>query len=493
MTDRPPAAPGATPAPAPDGAAARPDAGPPSAGDAGEGAGGNHLVSAPIGRLVRGLAIPASVGFFFNTLYNVVDTYFAGLLSTEALAALSLSFPVFFTLIAMGSGFSTGATALIGQALGAGDRREAALIGAQGVVLSALVTLVVMIVGYLSTPALFRLLGATDAYLDLCLQYIRVILAGCGFVFGVYMLNGILNAQGDTRSFRDFLMVAAVANVVLDPLLMFGWLGLPAMGVGGIALATIIAQSGGVVFLAWRVRRTGLLAHGGGARWRPHRPTILAIVGQGVPASLNMMSVAIGIFIITWFLSRFGQEAVAAYGVATRIEQIILMPTIGLNVAALTLAAQNAGARRFDRVREAVRTALGYGTAVAALGAVAMFLTARPLMGLFSDDPAVVAIGAHYLRIAALIECAYVLLFVNTSALQGLKRPQLALWLGLFRQVVAPVTLFWLTTRVLGLGLDGIWWTIFAVTWTAALVAVQLARREVDRLEARSARPAAAA
>jgi putative MATE family efflux protein len=453
----------------------------------------NHLVSAPIGRLVRQLAIPASVGFFFNTLYNVVDTYFAGLLSTEALAALSLSFPVFFTLIATGSGFSTGATALIGQALGAGDRREAALTAAQGLVLSVLVTVSVMVLGYLVTPALFRLLGAEGSYLDLCLQYIRVILAGCGFVYGVYMLNGILNAQGDTRSFRDFLMIAAAANVVLDPLLMFGWLGLPALGVGGIALATVIAQSGGVVFLAWRVRRTGLLARGQGVRWRPHRPTLVAIVQQGVPASLNMMSVAIGIFIITWFLGRVGQEAVAAYGVATRIEQIILLPTIGLNVAALTLAAQNAGAGLYDRVRQAVRTALLYGALVATVGAVAMFLAARPLMDLFTDDPAVVAIGAHYLRIAAFLEYAYVLLFVNGSALQGLKRPQLALWLGLFRQVVAPVTFFWLTTEVLGLGLPGIWWTIFAVNWIAALVAVRLARREVDRLEARGTRPAVAA
>jgi Na+-driven multidrug efflux pump len=188
-----------------------------------------------------------------------------------------------------------------------------------------------------------------------------------------------------------------------------------------------------------------------------------------------------------------GQEAVAAYGVATRIEQIILLPTIGLNVAALTLAAQNAGAGLYDRVRQAVRTALLYGALVATVGAVAMFLAARPLMDLFTDDPAVVAIGAHYLRIAAFLEYAYVLLFVNGSALQGLKRPQLALWLGLFRQVVAPVTFFWLTTEVLGLGLPGIWWTIFAVNWIAALVAVRLARREVDRLEARGARPAVAA
>ncbi|MDD5719883.1 MAG: MATE family efflux transporter, partial [Candidatus Krumholzibacteria bacterium] len=158
-------------------------------------AGGLLLTVAPIGGLVRQLAIPASVGFFFNTLLNVVDTYFAGMLSTDALAALSLSFPVFFTLIAMGSGFSTGATALIGQALGAGRRSEAARVASQGLMLSAAATAVVTAAGYAVTPALFRLLGASDAYLAICLAYIRVILLGSGFVFTVHMLNGMLTAQ----------------------------------------------------------------------------------------------------------------------------------------------------------------------------------------------------------------------------------------------------------------------------------------------------------
>ena len=121
------------------------------------------LLTAPVPELIRRLAIPASIGFFFNTMYNVVDTFWAGRLSTDALAALSLSFPVFFVLIAMGSGFSTGATALIGNALGRGDRREAAVTAAQGLVLGLLLMVLVMTLGYLSVPSLFRLLGASDA------------------------------------------------------------------------------------------------------------------------------------------------------------------------------------------------------------------------------------------------------------------------------------------------------------------------------------------
>jgi len=197
-----------------------------------------------------------------------------------------------------------------------------------------------------------------------------------------------------------------------------------------------------------------------------------------------MMSVALGIFIITWFLSRFGQQTVAAYGAATRVEQIVLLPAIGLNVATLTLSAQNGGAGRYDRVRTVIRTALGYGAAITAVGSALLFFGARPVLEIFTDDRVVVDIGSHYLRIAAFIQYAYVILFVNTSALQGLKLPSFALWIGLYRQIAAPLVLFWLATRVWDLGLDGIWWSIFGISWSAALVAVVFAQQRVRKLEA---------
>lgn len=450
----------------------------------------NDLTTTPIPALVRRLAVPAAIGFFFNTMFNVVDTYFAGRLSTEALAALSLSFPVFFMLVAVGGGFATGTTALIGHALGAGDRRRAALIASQGLVLAVGLGLVVSALGYLVAPGLYRVLGADGAYLDICLAYIRVILPGGVLIFGVHMLNAVLNAQGDTRTFRDALITACLLNVVLDPWFMFGGLGLPAMGVAGLALATVVAQMFSVALMSRRAWRSGLLHRSAGARWRPDRSVMAAIARQGLPAGGSMMTMAVGVFVITWFLGGFSRDTVAAYGVATRIEQILLLPAIGLNVATLALAAQNGGARRFDRVRQTVRTALAAGAVLTIGGGVLLLLLARPLMDIFTDDPAVIAIGAHYLRIAALAEFAYVILFINTSALQGLKRPALALWLGLGRQIVAPIIVFGLATRVWHVGLDGIWWGIFGITWTAALTAVVLARREVAHAERLAGAPA---
>ena len=248
---------------------------------------------------------------------------------------------------------------------------------------------------------------------------------------------------------------------------MYGGFGLPAMGIRGIALATLVAQSGGVVFLGRRAWKTGLLSRSTGAEWRPHLPTLRAIAGQGIPASLNMMSVALGIFIITWFLSRFGQTAVAAYGVATRIEQIVLLPTIGLNVAALTLAAQNGGAGLYGRVRETARKSLLYGGVVMVAGSVFIYFGAGPLMRLFTDDPAVIAQGTTYLRVIAPFEAAMAFELVLQGAFGGAGNslPPLVLCVPLS---AARIPLALLLSR--RLGASGIWWAIALTTLVKGLL-----------------------
>ena len=164
-----------------------------------------RLTTQPIPKLIRHIAIPVSIGFFFHTMFNVVDTFFGGLISTQVLAALSLSFPVFFIILAMGSGISTGTTALIGNALGAGNRDEARLFGIQGISFGVLVSIIMTLIGVYASPFLFSVLGASDDYLTACLIYMNTIFLGTLFFMLVFMLNAILVALGDTRSFRNFL------------------------------------------------------------------------------------------------------------------------------------------------------------------------------------------------------------------------------------------------------------------------------------------------
>lgn len=442
----------------------------------------SRLTSAPVPGLVRELAVPASMGIFFNTMYNVVDTWYAGRFDTQALAALSLSFPIFFVLLSMSLGMSHGVTALIGNALGRKNRRQAALISAQGVVLSLMMVLVIVPLAYLLGPRAYRMLGADGPYLAMCLEYMNIIIPGTAFVFVFSMFNGTLTAQGDTRAYRDFLLVATAANIILDPVLMYGWFGLPALGVRGIALATVMVQFGGMIFLGLRSRRTGLLNADEGALWQPHWPSLRAILGQGIPAGLNLMATALGVFVITFFIADFGSAVVAAFGAAMRIEQIVFLPALGLNVAALSLTSQNFGAGKIGRIHEVVQTALKYGAGLMLVGSALLFFGARFLMALFTPDAHVVAIGAHYLRIMAFVQFSHVVLFINTAVLQGVKQPAFGLWMGLYRHLLLPILCFGLLARWLDWGLDGIWWSIFVINWSAAALSVWYARRQVAKL-----------
>ena len=292
-----------------------------------------ELTTRPIPELVRSLGIPAAIGYLFHTLYNVVDTFFAGLISTEALAALSLAFPVFFIIIALGSGVSTGVTALIGHALGAGKREEAGQLAMQALVFGLFLSILVTVAGILASPRLFTVLGASGEYLGYCLDYMNIIFVGAVFFIMSFLCNGILNSVGDTKSFRNVLTLGFVLNVGLDPLFIYGVGGIPGMGFKGVAVATVLIQAGACAYMGYKVRKAGLMDMCSGPCLIPRAGPFADIARQGFPASMNMLTVGLGIFIITYFLSWFGKEAVAAYGIATRIEQLVLLPSIGLNVA----------------------------------------------------------------------------------------------------------------------------------------------------------------
>ncbi len=443
-----------------------------------------NLTSDPIPSLIRRIALPASIGFFFNTMFNFVDTWFAGKISTDALAALSLSFPVFFLILASGSGLSQGATALIANALGREDKEEAALLFAQTLVFAVITSAFLTVTGLVAAPNLFRLLGAEGDYLRMALEYMNVIMAGTVFFILQMTLNAILNARGETRVFRNVLIGGFLLNLGFDPWFLYGGVGLPPMGIAGIALATVVVQFLGCIYLIFHLSRSEIMKSVRPRFFAPRWKRIQEIANQSVPAGLNMLTVALGIFVITWFASRFGKEPVAGYGIATRIEQMILLPTIGLNFAVLSLAGQNFGAGRLDRVKESWHTTLKLGVIMMVGGGLVLALLRSPMMALFTQDQHVVNHGVDYLGIAALTLPAYPILFQTVFMLQGMKRPLFGLILGLYRQFAAPALVFWLLAFVFGWGAWGVWWGICLVTWSAAAIAVLRGQSVLRNLDA---------
>lgn len=427
------------------------------------------LIKDPIPRLIRTIALPASIGFFFNTMYNVVDVYYVGMLSTEMVAALSLTFPIFFIIIAFGIGISQGVTALIANALGNEDSGRATILSIQSFSFAAVFSVILTAAGLAVAPALFGILGAKESYLTNALAYMNIILLGTAFFLIQFNINASLNAKGDTKSYRNVLIGGFVLNLVLDPLFMFGGLGVPAMGIKGVALATVVIQALGCAYMYSAFKKANLCESIFCRHLIPDWKIFKEIMQQGLPASANMLTVAAGVFVITFYISKYGPASVAAFGIATRIEQMVLIPTVGLNIAVLSVTGQNNGAGQFARIREVWIRSLWYGFLLMLGGSALVLLLPHEMMRLFTTDDDVVAVGVQYLQIAALAFFGYVVLFVTTAVLQGLKRPMYAIWIGLTRQIAAPVLVFWLLAVVLGWRLSGIWWGILIITWTTAL------------------------
>lgn len=442
----------------------------------------SRLTTDPIPKLLLALAIPSIVGFFFNTMYNVVDTFVAGYLSTQALASLSISFPIFFALIAIGMGVGAGATALIANELGKKDEETAKRYAKQTISFGILLGISLSILGVLVAPSLLTLLGAKGVYLITASNYLVTIFWGSIFITMTFMFNAILNAVGDTKSFRNVLIASFFINSLLSPILAFGWLGFPALGVLGIAIATITTNALGALYLWHKVRSTGLVNKESWSQYIPDVKSYLDIAGQGFPASLSLMTISVGAFIITYFVSTFGESTVAGYGVALRIEQIILLPGIGMNIAVLTLISQNNGAKKYDRVQEIIRVAIRYSLYISTFAAVFLFFCSKYLMGIFTDDQSVINSGVGYLSVAAFITWAYGLLFVTDSVFRGLKRPLFPLLMGILRQIVLPFPALWFVTTVVAVGVMGVWWSVFAIVWIAAIIAMIYVRNVVNKV-----------
>ena len=447
------------------------------------------LVRDPITRLIRQIAVPFALGMIFNTMFNVTDTFYAGRLSTDSLAALSLSFPMFFLVLGPGMGIQTGASALISNALGAGDRRRAVQYQIQAILLAGIVTVVVSVALNIALPAMYRFFGADGEVLAGGLRYMRVIASGGLVIALAQVLNAGLVARGDTRAFRNVLIAIALLNVGLDPVLMFGVsIGdttlIPRMQEAGTALATVLLQGVGLGYLIVRGRREGVYDGAVRSDWRPRGDLIRDLVGQSAPATLDFLIMTLGSFVINYFVSDFGRNPIAAYGASLRIEQIALLPLFGISTALSTLVGQNNGAGRLDRVDESFRTSVRISVFAAVAILTPVLLAAGSLLRLFTDTAEVVAIGRRYLYIQGITYFSYILMNLSNAVLRGLKRPIMIMWVGVYRQIAAPFAVFPFLAYVLGMRVDGVFWGLALVNWSAAAFTFWWSRRTLARVRA---------
>jgi len=264
---------------------------------------------------------------------------------------------------------------------------------------------------------------------------------------------------------------------------MYGWLFFPKLGVQGVALATVIIQFVGNIYLFYHLTKSFHFTHTLLHNAKIKLDRIKEIFGQSIPATLNMATIALGVFIINYFVLLYaGESTVAAYGVSMRIEQIALIPTIGLNIAVLSIIGQNFGANNIDRIKETRKKGIIYGVIIMLIGTVVIFPLAPYLIRIFDDNPDVIRAGTTYLRIETIAFTTYVFLNINVSTLQGIKKPRFAVVLGLYRQIL-PIGIFYVLGTIFDWGIYGVWWGIVLINWSAVFISHIYTNKQLQKLE----------
>ncbi|MCF7847713.1 MAG: MATE family efflux transporter [Kiritimatiellales bacterium] len=360
------------------------------------------LKGSVVAHLIR-LTLPSIGGMLAIMVFNLTDTWFVSKLGTDELAAMGFTFSVVMIVGALAMGFSSGAASIISRALGAQNRRLAARTVSDGLFLTILGTLVISIAGYFTMNPLFTLLGAEGHVLELVHEYMVVWYIGAVAAIMPPVSDGCLRAAGDMV--RPLIVMCSVAllNIILDPILIFGWGPFPAMGMKGAALATIIAR-----IIAMTASLSFLHFNHKLIDWsQPHIHNVLAswkeIIRLGIPAAItqSLNPVAQG-FYIRLAAGIGGVQAVAAMATGTRIEAFLLLIAMAYGIAIVPFVGFNYGADKHHRVQETRRISNRFALIYAGITLVVLLPTARPLSALFSHDSEVVRLSTAYLLISVL-------------------------------------------------------------------------------------------
>jgi len=427
------------------------------------------LTKDPIWFLLRKVTIPASVGSLFQTFYNLVDTWFAGKISAEAIGAIAKSFPIYFTIIAVGVGIGAATNAMIGNSIGEKKNRVASMYIAQSLIFALLISVLVTIFGLNASDYLLGIMGSDPDGIVLTREYLDIIFYGTFIVLIQISLNGTLNAQGDTKSYRNVLIFSFFLNIFLNPLFIWGYGIIPAFGIAGLAIATVISQLIGTIYLAYKVNNCKIREYLKLVCFIPKFEYLNPLTRQSVPVMFSMLFIGVGIFNILYFIGQFGDLATAGYGAALRVEQVFLLPVIGLNTAVLSIGGQNFGAKAYNRIRELYTKALFFGSSFMAVAGIILFFGAEFFVSLFTDNQEAIKHGAIYLKVAALIGPIYPVFFITTAVFQAVKKPLYSLYLSILRLTAFPFLSLWYVINIKGGDYEDIFYTIMATNWAMGI------------------------
>jgi putative MATE family efflux protein len=424
------------------------------------------------------MAVPMLFGIFTMMLQAFIDMWFIGRVGDRELAALSFAFPVLMVVTSVAIGLGAGTSSVVAIAIGADDHRRARRLATDSLILSFGITAVISVVGVLTIAPLFRLLGAPDDMIPLISGYMIILYTGVPFVVVGMVGMSSMRATGDTRLPSMLMVLTSVINIILDPILIFGFGPIPAMGLNGAAMAALLARAAIFVGTVYYMKtRLDLLTFN-----KPDTDELVAswrdILHVGIPAAGTNAIIPIATGVITAMLARYGPETVAGFGVASRVESLTLVMYYALSAVIGPFVGQNISANRADRIFSALRLCTLFCIASGLVIAAALALAANWIPSLFSDSDAVTGVAALFLTIVPISYGTYGMVMVMNAAFNGMGKPMPAVNISVGRMVVIYIPLAFLLDRFFGV--TGIFAAYMIANIVTGIAAYAWARASVE-------------
>ncbi|AUJ69125.1 MATE family efflux transporter [Pseudoalteromonas sp. NC201] len=411
---------------------------------------GNDILFGDIGATLKRMTIPMIFGMITLMMFNLVDTFFISMLGTEPLAAISFTFPVTFTVISLAIGLGIGTSAVIAKALGSNLLDEAKFDAAVAIIISAIFVSLLSILGFIFVDEIFILLGAGEAVMPFIHDYMSVWFIGSILLITPMIGNSVLRASGDTKTPSLVMGLGGLVNAVLDPILIFGFGPIDAMGVKGAAVASVLSWSLGVTIILYLlIVKKRLISLS--AKYTSFTNAAKKILTIGLPAAGANMLTPLAMAVMTALIASYGPEAVAAFGVGSRIESIASLVVLALSMTLPPFVSQNFGAKQYQRVSDAYTQTLKFVLAFQFAVYLLLVLSAYYISHTFGNEPAVVETIQLFIYIMPLGYGLQGVIILTNSSFNALHKPMNALILSVIRLFIFYVPIAYIGSQLAGL------------------------------------------
>ncbi|MFH1715028.1 MAG: MATE family efflux transporter [Elusimicrobiota bacterium] len=408
------------------------------------------LTQDPVAKTLIKLAIPMVVGLLSVVVFNITDTFFIGKLGTKELAALSFTFPVVLIIATFGVGLGAGTSAVISREIGKGEYKKASILSIDALFLTLAIACIFIVAGYSTFNFVFKLLGADSATMPLIKQYMMVWYSAVPFVFLPMVGNSIIRSGGNTKIPSLIMLIAAISNAVLDPFLIFGIGPFPRLGIQGAAIATCIARGLALIASLWYLRYKQKLLYFQKHSFKKILDSWKPILYIGLPTAGTSIIIPISVGIITRMLSSYGHEAVAGFGVGSRIDFFALIIVSALGVVLGPFIGQNLGAKKIGRILYGVHFSIWFSLLWGLLMFAVILIGAEKIAFAFNRNARVTTQAVAYLRIIPISYGLQGVILLIGSALNVLHKPMHALAIRLIHILVLYIPLAFIGKHYFG-------------------------------------------